>query len=37
MDSNVKVSADEAGNVIVQGSNPEWGYIRVEQIRMEID
>ena len=32
MNSKVKVTADAAGNVIVQSvNNPEFGYIRVEQ------
>jgi len=38
MNSKVRVSADPAGNVIVTSkSNPEYGYIRVEQDRMIID
>lgn len=38
MKSNVTVTADKAGNVIsVSKNNPEWGHIRVEQTRMEID
>lgn len=38
MESKVKVTADQAGNVIVKSSkNPEYGHIRVEQIRMQID
>lgn len=38
MKSNVVVTADKAGNVIsVSKNNPEWGHIRVEQTRMEID
>jgi len=38
MKSTVVVTADRAGNVIsVSKNNPEWGHIRVEQIRMEID
>jgi hypothetical protein len=36
--SKVKVTADEAGNVIVQSkNNPEWGHIRVQQVRMVVD
>jgi len=32
MNSKVKVTADAAGNVIVQSvNNPEFGYVRVEQ------
>lgn len=38
MNSRVKVTADAAGNVIVQSkNNPAWGHIRVEQTRMTID
>lgn len=38
MNSRVKVTADAAGNVIVQSkNNPDWGHIRVEQVRMTID
>ena len=38
MESKVKVTADQAGNVIVRSAkNPEYGHIRVEQIRMVID
>ena len=38
MNSKVKVTADDAGNVIIPSqSNPEWGYIRVIQDRMFID
>ncbi len=38
MNSRVKVTADPAGNVIIAStSNPDWGYIRVEQNRMIID
>ena len=37
MESKVKVTADQAGNVIVKSSkNPEYGHIRVEQIRMQM-
>lgn len=33
MNSKVKVTADDAGNVIIPSqSNPEWGYIRIMQI-----
>jgi hypothetical protein len=36
--SKVRVTADAAGNVIVPSKkNPEWGHIRVEQIRMVVD
>ena len=36
--SNVKVTADENGNVIgVSKNNPEFGYIRVEQITTQIN
>ena len=36
--SKVKVTADAAGNVIVPSkNNSEWGYIRVEQVRMVVD
>jgi hypothetical protein len=38
MDSKVKVTADKSGNVIIiSGNNAEYGHIRVEQTRMEID
>ena len=38
MDAKVKVTADEAGNVIIKSANnPEYGHIRVEQTRMVID
>ena len=38
MNSKVKVTADEAGNVvIVSKNNPEWAHIRVEQARIVID
>jgi hypothetical protein len=38
MKNSVKVTADEAGNVIVKSkTNPEYGHIRVEQTRMLID
>jgi hypothetical protein len=38
MNSNVKVTADAAGNVVVPSkNNPEWGHIRVEQDRILID
>jgi hypothetical protein len=38
MNSKVKVTADEAGNVIVRSpKNPDYGHIRVEQIKMIID
>jgi hypothetical protein len=36
--SKVRVTADAAGNVIVPSkNNPEWGHIRVEQVRMVVD
>lgn len=36
--SKVKVTADEAGNVIIRSeNNPTWGYIRVEQKRNIVD
>ena len=36
--SKVIVTADQAGNVIVRSPrNPQYGHIRVEQIRMIID
>ena len=38
MNSKVKVTADEAGNVvIVSKNNPEWAHIRLEQSRIVID
>lgn len=38
METKVKVTADEAGNVIVKSkNNSEWGYIRVEQSRLIVD
>lgn len=38
MKTKVKVTADEAGNVIIKSSNnPEYGHIRVEQTRISID
>lgn len=38
MNSRVKVTADELGNVVVVSkNNPEWGHIRVEQTRITID
>lgn len=38
MDSKVKVTADDAGNVvIVSKNNPEWAHIRVEQNRIVVD
>ena len=34
MNSKVKVTADELGNVVViSKNNPEWGHIRLEQVR----
>ena len=38
MNAKVRVTADEAGNVIVKSkNNPDWGHIRVEQTKMTID
>ena len=38
MNSKVKVTADELGNVVViSKNNPEWGHIRLEQVRSTID
>ena len=38
MNNSVKVTADEAGNVIIKSeNNPEYGHLRVEQTRMVID
>lgn len=38
MSKKVKVTADAAGNVIVRSSNnPEYGHIRVEQVKMMLD
>jgi hypothetical protein len=38
MESKVKVTGDELGNVIHQSANnPEYGYVRVEQIRSIYD
>jgi hypothetical protein len=38
MNSRVKVTADELGNVVVVSkNNPEWAHIRVEQSRVVID
>ena len=38
MDSKVKVTADEAGNVVILSkNNPEWAHIRVEQKRIVVD
>ena len=35
MQGNVKVCADDMGNVIVQSkNNPEYGYIRLSQERV---
>ena len=37
-DSKVKVTANKDGHVIVvSGNNPDYGHIRVEQIRMVVD
>jgi hypothetical protein len=38
MESKVKVTGDELGNVIQQSANnPEYGYVRVEQVRSMYD
>lgn len=38
MKSKVKITADEAGNVIIRSqNNPDYGYIKVEQTRTLID
>ena len=38
MESSVKVTGDELGNVIQQSvNNPEYGYVRVEQVRTMFD
>lgn len=38
MDSKVKVTADQLGNVVViSKNNAEWGYIKVEQARTVFD
>lgn len=38
MDSKVKVTADDTGNVvIISKNNPEWAHIRVEQNRIVVD
>ena len=38
MNAKVKVTANDKGQVIVPSqNNPEYGYIRVEQTRMEVD
>ena len=38
MDSKVKVTADDAGNVIIPSkNNPEWGHIKVKMDRIVID
>lgn len=38
MDSKVKVTADDAGNVVILSkNNPEWAHIRVEQNRIVVD
>lgn len=38
MESKVKVTGDELGNVITQSvNNPEYGYVRVEQVRSMYD
>jgi hypothetical protein len=35
MDTTVKITGDEHGNVITQSTNnPEYGYVRVEQVRI---
>ena len=38
METKVKVTGDELGNVIHQSvNNPEYGYVRVEQVKSVID
>jgi len=38
MESKVKITGDELGNVIHQSvNNPEYGYVRVEQVRSMYD
>lgn len=38
MESKVKVTGDELGNVIYQSvNNPDYGYVRVEQVRTMFD
>lgn len=37
MDTPVRVVGDEAGNVINTSSNPEYGYVRLEQVKSVID
>lgn len=38
MDNSVKVAADKNGNVIgVSENNPEYGYIRIEQVATQIN
>jgi len=38
MNSKVKVTADELGNVVIISKNsPDWGHIRLEQVRSVID
>lgn len=37
MTSQVIVTADESGNVINVSKNPDYGYIRVQQIKREIN
>jgi len=38
METKVKVTGDELGNVIHQSTNnPEYGYVRIEQVRSVID
>lgn len=37
MDTPVKVVGDESGNVINVSSNPEYGYVRLEQVKSIID
>ena len=37
MDSKVKVVADTSGNVIRPSNNPDWGFVRVVQVRSIID
>lgn len=38
MNSKVRVTGDAAGNVVIPSeNNPEWGYIRVEQDKIQVD
>lgn len=37
MNSTVKVVADTNGNVIRPSNNPDWGFVRVVQVRNVVD